>query len=174
MNMFARMSLWLSLLAALFMGFSAASRAADAPSLDIKGTLIKPPCTASFPASQSVEIPKVNLNSLRSDITEWTDVALDFQCIKGSQVLLKFSAGNGAFNSNTLRTTLDNLGLKTRLTDMTSVAKLLDVKFGEPLSFPVTDTLLKLKLSVRPVKTADELPAIGGYRSTLLMEIIYL
>lgn len=174
MNMFARMSLWLSLLAALFMGFSAASRAADAPSLDIKGTLIKPPCTASFPASQSVEIPKVNLNSLRSDITEWTDVALDFQCIKGSQVLLKFSAGNGAFDSNTLRTSLDNLGLKTRLTDMTSVAKLLDVKFGEPLSFPVTDTLLKLKLSVRPVKMADELPAIGSYRSTLLMEIIYL
>lgn len=174
MNMIARMSLWLSLLAALFLSLSSTGCAADAPSLDIKGTLIKPPCTASFPASQSVEIPKVNLNSLRSDMTEWTDVALDFQCIKGSQVLLKFSAGNGAYDSSTLRTTLDTLGLKTRLTDMTSVAKLLDVKFGEALSFPVEDTLLKLKLSVRPVKTADELPAIGSYSSTLLMEIIYL
>ena len=174
MNILAKMGLWLSLFTALLLSFSCTVCASDTPALDIKGTLIKPPCTASFPASQSVEIPKVNLNSLRSDITDWTDVALDFQCIKGSQVLLKFSAGNGAFDSNTLRTTLDNLGLKTRLTDMTSVAKLLDVKFGEPLSFPVTDTLLKLKLSVRPVKTADELPAIGGYRSTLLMEIIYL
>ena len=174
MPMIARITLWFALLVVLVLGLSTVSCAADAPSLDIKGTLIKPPCTASFPASQSVEIPKVNLNSLRSDMTEWTDVALDFQCIKGSQVLLKFSAGNGAYDSNTLRTTLDTLGLKTRLTDMTSVAKLLDVKFGEPLSFSVEDTVLKLKLSVRPVKTADELPAIGSYSSTLLMEIIYL
>ena len=174
MNMTARISLRLSLLAALFMGFSSSNCAADAPALDIKGTLIKPPCTASFPASQSVEIPKANLNSLRSDITEWTDVDLSFQCIKGSQVLLRFSAGNGAYDSSTLRTTLDKLGLKTRLSDTTRVAKLLDLKWGEQLSFPVEDTLLQLKLSVRPVKTAVELPAIGSYSSTLLMEIIYL
>ena len=86
---------------------------------------------------------------------------------------LRFSAGNGSFDSNTLRTTLDKLGLKTRLTDMTSAAKLLSMTFDEQLSFPVEDTLLKLKLSVRPVKTGDELPAIGSYSSTLLMEIIY-
>ena len=174
MNMFARMSLWLSLLAALFMGFSAASRATDAPSLDIKGTLIKPPCTANFPASQSVDIPKVNLNSLRSDISEWTHVDLDFKCVPGSQVLLRFNAGNGSYDSTTLRTNLDKLGLKTRLTDITSVAKLLDLKFGEQLSFPVEDTLLKLQLSVRPIKIGQELPEIGTYSSTLLMEITYL
>lgn len=173
MNMIARMSLWLSLLVVFVPSFISTSCAADAPSLDIKGTLTKPPCTASFPASQSVEIPKVNLNSLHSDTTEWTDVALDFQCVEGSQVLLRFSAGNGSFDSNTLRTTLDKLGLKTRLTDMTSAAKLLSMTFDEQLSFPVEDTLLKLKLSVRPVKTGDELPAIGSYSSTLLMEIIY-
>jgi hypothetical protein len=121
-----------------------------------------------------VDIPKTNLNSLNSDITGWTDVSLDFQCIKGSQVHLRFSAGNGAFDSSTLRTTLDRLGLKTRLSDMTSTLKVIDLKLGEQLIFPVEETRLKLQLSVRPVKTGEELPAIGSYSSTLLMEMIYL
>ncbi|WP_296218009.1 fimbrial protein [Pseudomonas sp. UBA2684] len=172
--MLARLSLWVALVSAFTLCFSAASYAGDAAQLDITGTLIKPPCTASFPASQSVDIPKVNLNSLRSDSTDWTDVALSFQCIKGSQVHVRFSAGNGSFDSSTLRTTLDKLGLKTRLSDMTSTAKVVDLKLGEQLIFPVEDTSLTLKLSVRPVKTGEELPAIGSYSSTLLMEIVYL
>ena len=174
MTIFPRMSLWLALLSSVALFFSTAGCAADAPQLDIKGTLIKPPCTSSFPASQSVEIPKVNLNSLRTDATEWTDVALNFQCTKGSQVQLRFSAGNGSFDSSTLGTTLDKLGLKTRLSDITGTVKVLDLKLGEQLIFPIEDTQLKLKFSVRPVMTADELPAIGSYSSTLLMEVIYL
>ena len=172
--MIARITLWFALLVVLVLGLSTVSCAADATSLDIKGTLIKPPCTASFPASQSVEIPKVNLNSLMTDVTEWTDVALNFQCTKGSQVQLRFSAGNGSFDSSTLGTTLDKLGLKTRLSDITGTVKVLDLKLGEQLIFPIEDTQLKLKFSVRPVMTADELPAIGSYSSTLLMEVIYL
>src|SRR5471032_2272824 len=117
------MSLWMTLLAAVTLCFSVPGCAADAARLDITGTLIKPPCTASFPASQSIDIPKVSLNSLRSDSTDWTDVALNFQCIKGSQVHLRFSPGNGAFDSSTLRTTLDKLGLRTRLIDRTSALK---------------------------------------------------
>jgi len=174
MPMIARTFLWTALLTAFFLSLSSASCAADAPSLDIKGTLIKPPCTANFPASQSVSIPKVNLNSLRADISEWTDVDLDFTCTKGSFVHLRFSAGNGAFDTSTLRTSLDKLGLKTRLSDMTTVEKTVDLKLGEQLIFPIEATLLKLKLSVRPVKTGQELPAIGSYSSTLLLEMNYL
>jgi hypothetical protein len=48
------------------------------------------------------------------------------------------------------------------------------LKLGEQLIFPVADTLLNLTLSVRPVKTGEELPAVGSYSSTLLMEVIYL
>ncbi|MFP3517524.1 fimbrial protein [Pseudomonas sp. SIMBA_077] len=168
------MSLWLALLAVLVLGFSARSYAADAPSLDIKGTLIKPPCMANFPTSQSIDIPKVNLNSLRSDISQWTDVDLDFNCAKGSVVHLRFSAGNGSFDTHTLRTSLDKLGLSTRLSDMTTTEKAIDLQLGEQLVFPVEDTQLKLKLSVRPVKTGQELPEIGTYSSTLLLEMIYL
>ena len=170
----ARMSPWLTLLSALTLGLGTPSFAQDATQLQVSGTLTKPGCTTSFPLSQSVDIPKVNLNSLRSDSTDWTDVAFDFQCIKGSQVLLRFSAGTGSFDSSTLRTSLDRLGLKTRLSDMTSALKVVDLKLGEQLVFPVEDTLLKLQLSVRPIKTATELPEIGNYSSTLLMEIIYL
>lgn len=165
---------WLTLLSGAALGLSTASFANDATQLEVRGTLTKPSCTVGFPASQSIDIPKVNLNSLRADSTEWTDVALDFQCVKGSQVLVRFSAGNGAFDSSTLRTSLDKLGLKTRLSDMTSALKVVDLKLGEQLVFPVEDTQLKLQLSVRPVKTGTELPAIGSYSSTLLMEIIYL
>jgi type 1 fimbria pilin len=168
------MGLWMALLAAVTLCFSVPGCAADTAQVDITGTLIKPPCTASFPASQSVDIPKVNLNSLSSDSTGWTDVALNFQCTKGSLVRLRLSPGTGAFDSSTLSTSLDRLGLKTRLVDMTSALKVLDLKLGEQLIFPVEDTLLKLTLSVRPVKTGDELPVIGSYSSTLLMEIIYL
>ena len=168
----ARMSPWLTLLSAIML--STASYAQDATQLQVSGILTKPGCTTSFPLSQSVDIPKVNLNTLRSDSTDWTDVAFDFQCIKGSRVQLRFSAGNGAFDSSTLRTTLDRLGLKTRLSDMTSALKVLDLKLGEALVFPIEDTLLKLQLSVRPVKTGTELPAIGSYSSMLLMEIVYL
>lgn len=162
------------LLSATALSLSPAGYAQDATQLEVSGTLTKPSCTTRFPASQSIDIPKTNLNSLRSDITDWTDVALDFQCVKGSQVLVRFSAGNGSFDSSTLRTTLDRLGLKTRLSDMTRTAKVVDFKLGEQLVFPVEDTQLKLQLSVRPVKTGTELPAIGSYSSTLLMEMIYL
>jgi len=44
----------------------------------------------------------------------------------------------------------------------------------DQLIFPIQDTQLKLKLSVRPVKTGQELPEIGNYSSTLLLEMIYL
>lgn len=57
---------------------------------------------------------------------------------------------------------------------MTSTLKVIDLKLGEQLIFPVEETRLKLQLSVRPVKTGEELPAIGSYSSTLLMEMIYL
>lgn len=174
MSMIARISLWFALLAALVPGFSTTSCASDAPSLDITGTLIKPPCSADFPASQSIGIPKVNLNSLRADTSEWTDVALDFRCVKGSLVHLRFSAGSGSFDSSTLRTSLDKLGLRTRLSDMTTTEKIVDLKLGEQLVFPIEDTLLKLKLSIRPVKIGQELPDIGNYSSMLLMEMIYL
>lgn len=170
------LSMWAIVFSVATSGVSerACADAHQSAQIDISGTLIKPPCTASFPASQSVEIPKVNLNSLNSDITEWTEVALDFQCIKGSLVHLRFSAGNGAYGSDTLRTSLDRLGLKTRLYDMTGVAKVLGLTLGEQLIFPLQDTSLKLKLTVRPVKTSEELPAIGSYTSTLLLEMIYL
>jgi len=164
----------MTLLAAVTLCFSVPGCAADAARLDITGTLIKPPCTASFPASQRVDIPKVNLDSLRSDSTDWTDVALSFQCIKGSQVHLSLNPGNGAFDSSTLHTTIDKLGLRTRLIDITGTLKTVDMKLGEPLVFPLEDTLLNLTLSVRPVQVGEELPAIGSYSSTLLMEIIYL
>ena len=172
--MHARISPWAMLLSAVTLGLSTASYALETTQLEISGTLTKPGCTASFPVSQSIDIPKENLNSLKSDITEWTDVALGFECIKGSQVLLRLKAGNGSYDSSTLRTTLDRLGLKIRLSDITSTVKVLDLKLGEQLTFPLQDTQLKLKLSVRPVMTGIELPAIGNYSSTLLMEMIYL
>lgn len=168
--MLARVSLWVALLSTAALLYSSASRAQDGALIEVLGTLIKPPCTANFPTSQNVDIP----NSLNSDITDWTDVTLDFQCIKGSQVHLRFSAGNGSFDSNTLRTTLDRLGLRTCLSDMSSTLKVVDLKLDEQLIFPVEGTRLKLQLSVRPVKAGQELPAIGSYSSTLLMEMIYL
>lgn len=169
-----KVSLWTTLLSALTLCLSAASWADDTAQVNISGTLTEPPCKASFPASQSVDIPKVNIHSLKSDTTHWTDVALNFQCKKGSQVRLRFNAGNGSFDSSTLNTTLDNLGLKTQLSDITSTIKAVDLKLGEQLTFPVEGTALKLKLSVKPIKTGQELPAIGLYSSILLMEIIFL
>ena len=174
MLMHVKKSPWVTLLSAVTLSLSTAGYAQDTTQLKVSGTLTKPSCTAHFPTSQTIDIPKTNLNSLKSDITDWTDVALDFQCVTGSQVLVRFSAGNGSFDSSTLRTTLDRLGLKTRLSDMTSTARVMDLKLGEQLVFPVEDTQLKLQLSVRPVKTGTELPAIGSYSSTLLMEITYL
>ena len=172
--MFARVSLRAALFSAAALFFSTAGCAQDGAQIDVSGTLIKPPCTASFPLSQSIDIPKVNLNLLRSDSTGWTDVSLNFQCIKGSQVHLRFNPGNGSVDSSTLRTTLDRLGLKTRLSDMTSAAKVVDLKLGEQHAFAVEDTLLMLKLSVRPVRIGSQMPAAGSYTSTLLMEMIYL
>ena len=170
----AKGNLIAALLASVTLCGSTVYAAEDASQLDITGTLIKPPCTASFPASQSVDIPKASLSALSADSSDWTDVDLNFKCLKGSQVLLRFTAGNGSFDSNTLRTTLDRLGLKTRLSDMTSTAKVVDFKLGEQHALAVEDTLLMLKLSVRPVRIGSQMPAAGSYTSTLLMEMIYL
>ena len=169
----ARGSLIAALLASVTLCCGTAYGDEEASRLDITGTLIKPPCTASFPTSQSVDIPKASLSVLSADSSEWTDVDLNFQCLKGSQVLLRFSAGNGSFDSNTLRTTLDRVGLKTRLSDMSSSGKAVDLTLGEQHAFAVEDTLLKLKLSVRPVRIGNQMPAVGSYSSTLLMEMIY-
>lgn len=168
-----RTVLWVGLIIGVVL-CSSVCRAANTTRLDVSGTLIKPPCTADFPATQSVEVPKVNLNSLQSGITEWTDLAVDFHCTKGSQVQVRFTAGNGAYDSATLRTTLDKLGLITRLSDVTSTARTVDMNLGERLTFAVSDTALNLRLSVRPVKTGEQLPVIGTYRATLLIEVVYL
>jgi len=56
---------------------------------------------------------------------------------------------------------------------MSSSGKAVDLTLGEQHTFTVEDTLLKLKLSVRPVRIGDQMPAVGSYSSTLLMEMIY-
>lgn len=176
MGILTRVSLWTALVSSLVLLFSTGCRADsdEAARMDISGTLIKPPCTATFPASQSVAVPKVNLNTLKAGSADWTDVALGFKCTVGSQVKIRFTATNGTYDANTLRTSLDRLGLKTRLSDITSSVRVVDLKLDDELVFPVLDTTLALKLSVMPVKTAEELPAIGSYSATLLMEIEYL
>ncbi|AZE95466.1 hypothetical protein C4J96_3356 [Pseudomonas orientalis] len=173
MSRVMRAALWGGLILGVVL-CSAVCKAADTTRLDVSGTLIKPPCTADFPSTQSVEVPKVNLNSLQSGITEWTDLTFDFHCTKGSTVQVRFTAGNGTYDPATLRTTLDKLGLNTRLSDVTSTARAIDMNLGERLTFAVPDTALNLKLSVRPVKTGEQLPVIGTYSATLLMEVVYL
>ncbi|MBB3240217.1 type 1 fimbria pilin [Pseudomonas sp. Tn43] len=173
MSTVIRVMLWGTLLSAVML-CSTKTIAADTTRLDISGSLIKPPCTANFGAMQSVDLPSVSLNSLRMGLNEWTDVALGFQCTKGSNVQLRFTAGNGAYDASTLRTTLDKLGLKTRLSDVTGTVREVDFNLGEPLTFLVEETALNLKLSVKPVLGAQELPAVGSYNATLMMEIVYL
>lgn len=56
--MLARVSLWVALLSTAALLLSPASCAEDAARIEVVGTLIKPPCTANFPASQSVDIPQ--------------------------------------------------------------------------------------------------------------------
>ena len=68
MGILTRVSLWTALVSTLLLLFSTGCRADsdEAARVDISGTLIKPPCTATFPASQSVAVPKVNLNTLKA------------------------------------------------------------------------------------------------------------
>ncbi|ALI02892.1 MULTISPECIES: fimbrial protein [Pseudomonas] len=169
-----RLTLWGALLTVAVLCSAQVCQAAPTARLDIRGTLIQPPCSANFPSTQNVEIPKVNLNALGSGMTDWTDVAFDFQCTKGSKLQLRFTAGNGAYDTATLRTTLDKLGLKTRLSDVTGTVRDVHFNLGEQFTFFVEATALNLKLSVRPVLGAQELPAIGSYNATLMMEIVYL
>lgn len=147
---------------------------ADAMHLEISGTLIKPPCAATFPSMQSVEVPKVNLNSLQSGVTAWTDVDFGFQCIKGSRIQLRFTSGNDVYDAQTMRTTLDKLGLKTRLSDVSALTRKIEMNLGESLLFDVPDRALDLRFSVRAVKTGEQLPAIGSYNAMLLVEVLYL
>ncbi|WP_339496276.1 fimbrial protein [Pseudomonas sp. RA_105y_Pfl2_P56] len=172
--MFTRLIFWGAVHCAAALYPAQASWAADTTQLEISGTLIKPPCTASFPLTQSVEVPKVNLNSLRAGVTDWTDVALNFQCTKGSRVQITFTSGRGAFDSGTMRTTSNQLGLATRLSDVTTTVRPLEMNFGEPQIFAVKDAALNLKFSVRPVIASEQLPTLGTFSATLMMEVVYL
>lgn len=174
MSMAIRVTAWGALLSVIVLSASRTCVAADEARLEITGKLIKPPCTASFPATQSVEIPAVSLNSLTSKTADWTDVALGFECTAGSQVQLRLTAGSGTYDTDTMRTTLDNLGLKTRLSDVTGTPRQVDKRLGELLIFTVQDTTLNLQLSVKPVQAAQIMPAVGTYSATLMMEIVYL
>lgn len=169
-----RLTLWGALLTATVLCSAQVCQAGPIARLDISGTLVKPPCSANFPATQNVEIPKANLNALTTGTTDWTDVAFDFQCTKDSQVQLRFTAGNGVYDAGTLRTTLDRLGLQTRLNDVTGTVRQVKFNLGEPITFAVPDTALNLQFSVRPVTIAQQLPAIGAYSATLMMEVVYL
>jgi type 1 fimbria pilin len=153
--------------------FSLSSRGEDIATLEVTGSLIRPPCTAAFPTSQTVEIPSINLNSLKSDLVGWTTVDLLFKCVKESKVLLRFKAGNGSYDVDTLRTTLENFGLRLRLEDMTNPTSLIRLNWDEQFLFPIDSDSLNLRLSVKPVQIGNELPRVGTYSSVLLMEIIY-
>ncbi|MBV4484737.1 fimbrial protein [Pseudomonas sp. SWRI153] len=174
MSMAIRLTAWGALLSVIVLSASRTCVAADETRLEITGKLIKPPCIASFPATQSVEIPAVSLNSLTSKTADWTYVALGFECTAGSQVQLRLTAGSGTYDADTMRTTLDNLGLITRLSDVTRTAHQVDKSLGEPLIFKVQDTALNLQLSVKPVQAEQVMPAVGTYSATLMMEIVYL
>ena len=52
--MLARVSLWVALLSTAALLLSPASCAEDAARIEVVGTLIKPPCTANFPASRAM------------------------------------------------------------------------------------------------------------------------
>ncbi|MDF2793337.1 fimbrial protein [Pseudomonas orientalis] len=169
-----RAMLWTGVVMAEVLCSPQAAWAADTTRLEISGTLIKPPCTATFASTQSVEVPKVNLNSLQSRITPWTDVEFGFQCAKHSRVQLRFTSGSGTYDPHTMRTTLDTLGLQTQLSDVSAVTRQVAMTLGESLLFDVPDEILKLKFSVRAVKTGEQLPAIGNYNAILLLEVLYL
>ncbi|UNM20055.1 hypothetical protein K0P33_00825 [Pseudomonas sp. ArH3a] len=119
MPILTRLSPREALLAVVPLCFSAACWAdKNTAELSVSGTMINPACTASFPASQTVDIPKANLNSLKSHITDWSDVALSFRCSIGSQVKIRLTPFNGSFNTTTLPTTLDKLGLNKGVTNI--------------------------------------------------------
>jgi len=171
--MVAKASFWVARFSVAALCVSTAGHAEDKTQIALEGALIRPPCTANFPTSQNVDIPKVNLHSLETDAAGWTDVILDFRCTKGSHVSMRFSAGNGTFDSSTLRTSLDKLGLKARFIDVTGIPIEKKVSWGELNTLPVKETVLKLKISVKPTRIGKDQPIIGIYRSTLLMEINY-
>ncbi|MGE8177320.1 hypothetical protein [Pseudomonas fluorescens] len=87
---------------------------------------------------------------------------------------MRLTSGSGTYDTDTMRTTLDNLGLKTRLSDVTRTARQVDKSLGGTMIFIVQDATLNLQLSVKPVQAAMVMPVVDAYSATLMMEIVYV
>ncbi|MBC3421041.1 MULTISPECIES: fimbrial protein [unclassified Pseudomonas] len=149
-------------------------RADAASELQVTGALVRPLCTTLFPQSQSVSLPAISRNELTAGSSPWTDVPLAFRCADDTRVNLRLVPADAAYDDATLKTTLNGLGLRLRLRDLTSASPTSALRLNEVLAFTVSGGNLQLSLGAKAIKMGDQTPAVGGYQTQLLMVMEYL
>lgn len=158
----------------LLLAHSSHCYAGDSSALNIVGNLIRPACSTLFPLNQTVALPSVSLKTLVAGSSEWSEVPLGFRCAEQTQVKLRFVPADLAYDSMTLRTSLDGLGLQLRLMDANQAATPLALRLNETVAFSVSASGISLSLGARPVMIGSQPPMVGSYQSHLLMVISYL
>ncbi|MBI6853146.1 fimbrial protein [Pseudomonas cichorii] len=147
---------------------SVVAQTADNLQVEVSGKLVSPPCLPDFASSMEVKLGDTNLNQLKQDIVPPTEVPLTFRCRPNSRLTLLLSAGVAGFDSQTLRTSREGLGLR-----LVGSGPTVDFSLGQPSNWTAGDVPLVLTLRVKPV-ALDGLPEPGAFSATLLMQIVYL
>ncbi|TWE02851.1 type 1 fimbria pilin [Pseudomonas sp. AG1028] len=147
---------------------SVLAQAADTTQVQVNGKLVTPPCRPGFATSMNVKLEEVSVRQLLDGDARVTEVPLTFDCRPDSRVSLVLSAGLGSIDTQTLRTSRENLGLRLMGVDGKP-----GISLGQTSSWTVGNDPLQLTLRVRPV-SLGELPEAGAFSATLLMQILYL
>lgn len=156
-------SIWLAL-GLVCAAVSATVYAADTVTINLSGTLVRPPCQLTSATILSADFGDVRIDEVLQTAVQNLPVML--VCPAGSVLSVSLLSSNGTYTSTVAKTTANNLGVSLLRADNSAVDLQGGVETYSNLSGEV-DLSLKAQL----VKRGDLLP--GRFNSSIVMTINY-
>ncbi|MCO8162957.1 fimbrial protein [Pseudomonas sp. LJDD11] len=143
---------------------SATVNAADVVTLNVKGTLVRPPCQLSTGTTLTADFGNVRIDEVPQTATKSLPVTMN--CPAGSGLNVSFSSSNGTYTSTVAKTTANNLGVSLLWAD-NSAANLQ----GSAKTYSNLNGNVDISLKAQLVKRGDLAP--GQFNSSIVMTINY-
>ncbi|WP_407312665.1 fimbrial protein [Pseudomonas sp. nanlin1] len=143
---------------------SANVNAADMVTINVRGTLVRPPCQLSSATTLTADFGNVRTDQVEQTATKNLPVTLN--CPAGSGLNVSFSSSNGTYTSTVAKTTANNLGVSLLWAD-NSPANLQ----GSSKTYNNQSGTVDISLKAQLVKRGDLAP--GQFSSAIVMTINY-
>lgn len=138
--------------------------AADAVNINVRGTLVRPPCQLKSGTTLTADFGNVRTDEVAQTATKSLPVTMT--CPSGSGLNVSFSSSNGTHTATVAKTTANNLGVSLLWAD-SSAANLQ----GSSKTYSNLNGDVDISLKAQLVKLGDLTP--GQFSSAIVMTINY-